>query len=34
VRWDLNWNMTAGADGLCIEAHYNRDLFDAARVEQ
>ncbi|MQT12557.1 type I polyketide synthase [Segnochrobactrum spirostomi] len=33
VRWDLNWNLLADTDGLLIEATYNRDLFDAARVE-
>lgn len=33
VRWDLNWNLLADAEGLLIEATYNRDLFDAARVE-
>jgi len=33
VRWDLNWNIQTDADGLRIDAHYNRDLFDAARVE-
>ncbi|MGB3288155.1 MAG: amino acid adenylation domain-containing protein, partial [Burkholderiaceae bacterium] len=32
VRWDLNWNMQIDADGLRIDAHYNRDLFDAERV--
>lgn len=33
VRWDLNWNLENGPEGLIIEANYNRDLFDAARVE-
>lgn len=33
VRWDLNWNMLSDADGLHIDAFYNRDLFDAARVQ-
>ena len=33
VRWDLNWNMQADADGLRIDVHYNRDLFDAVRIE-
>ena len=33
VRWDLNWNLQSDADGLGIDAHYNRDLFDPARVE-
>ncbi|NYT82354.1 amino acid adenylation domain-containing protein [Alcaligenaceae bacterium] len=33
VRWDLNWNILADADGLHIDAFYNRDLFDAGRVE-
>ncbi|HWK72026.1 MAG TPA: aminotransferase class III-fold pyridoxal phosphate-dependent enzyme [Burkholderiaceae bacterium] len=33
VRWDLNWNMQIDADGLRIDAHYNRDLFDADRVQ-
>ncbi|MEB2398035.1 MAG: amino acid adenylation domain-containing protein [Alcaligenaceae bacterium] len=33
VRWDLNWNILADADGLLIDAFYNRDLFDAERVE-
>src|SRR3546814_4489366 len=33
VRWELNWNIQADAQGLRVDAHYNRDLFDAARVE-
>lgn len=33
VRWDLNWNMQVDAGGLRIDVHYNRDLFDAARIE-
>jgi amino acid adenylation domain-containing protein/non-ribosomal peptide synthase protein (TIGR01720 family) len=33
VRWDLNWNVQADADGLRIDAHYNSDLFDAARIQ-
>ncbi|MGB6105870.1 MAG: amino acid adenylation domain-containing protein, partial [Pusillimonas sp.] len=33
VRWDLNWNISSDADGLHIAAYYNRDLFDADRVE-
>src|SRR5690606_33791870 len=33
VRWDLNWNMQIDDRGLRIDAHYNRDLFDAVRAE-
>ncbi|MDQ0346689.1 type I polyketide synthase [Ancylobacter vacuolatus] len=33
VRWDLNWNLEASAEGLVVEANFNTDLFDAARVE-
>ncbi|TAM76423.1 MAG: amino acid adenylation domain-containing protein [Candidimonas sp.] len=33
VRWELNWNIQSDSDGLQIDAHYNRDLFDAERVE-
>ncbi|HEX2519417.1 MAG TPA: condensation domain-containing protein, partial [Castellaniella sp.] len=33
VRWELNWNIQSDSDGLQIDAHYNRDLFDAGRVE-
>src|SRR3546814_16571398 len=33
VRWDLNWNILSDADGLHIDAYYNRDLFDPARVQ-
>src|SRR3546814_19131316 len=33
VRWELNWNIQADAQGLRVDAHYHRDLFDAARVE-
>ncbi|MEM8852716.1 MAG: aminotransferase class III-fold pyridoxal phosphate-dependent enzyme [Pseudomonadota bacterium] len=32
VRWDLNWNLVLSADGVRVEATYNRDLFDADRV--
>ncbi|MES2193579.1 MAG: condensation domain-containing protein [Pseudomonadota bacterium] len=33
VRWDLNWNLEMGPHGLAIEANFNTDLFDAARVD-
>ncbi|MGP9812865.1 aminotransferase class III-fold pyridoxal phosphate-dependent enzyme [Rhodopseudomonas sp. NSM] len=33
VRWDLNWNLELSEAGLAIEANFNADLFDAARVE-
>lgn len=33
VRWDLNWNLESSEEGLAIEANFNTDLFDAARVE-
>lgn len=33
VRWELNWNIQSDSDGLQIDAHYNRDLFDTGRVE-
>nr|WP_255676094.1 non-ribosomal peptide synthetase/type I polyketide synthase [Pusillimonas sp. MFBS29] len=33
VRWDLNWNILHDADGLHIDAYYNRDLFDADSVQ-
>ena len=33
VRWDLNWNILHDADGLQIDAYYNRDLFDADRIQ-
>jgi amino acid adenylation domain-containing protein len=33
VRWDLNWNVLSDAEGLLVEANFNRDLFDAVRVE-
>ncbi|MFG1391587.1 type I polyketide synthase [Xanthobacter agilis] len=33
VRWDLNWNLEADAEGLTVEANFNTDLFDPARVE-
>jgi len=33
VRWELNWNIQSDSDGLRVDAHYNRDLFDAGRIE-
>jgi len=33
VRWDLNWNLLASAEGLLVEASFNSDLFDSARVD-
>ncbi|WP_018964164.1 type I polyketide synthase [Ancylobacter sp. FA202] len=33
VRWDLNWNLESSEEGLVVEANFNTDLFDAARVE-
>ncbi|WP_371348194.1 aminotransferase class III-fold pyridoxal phosphate-dependent enzyme [Ancylobacter sp. IITR112] len=33
VRRDLDWNLELREDGLLIEAHFNTDLFDAARAE-
>jgi amino acid adenylation domain-containing protein/non-ribosomal peptide synthase protein (TIGR01720 family) len=34
VRWDLNWNVLSDAEGLLVEVNFNRDLFDAARIEK
>ncbi|MFJ3928559.1 amino acid adenylation domain-containing protein [Streptomyces sp. NPDC090022] len=32
-RFDLSWNVTAGADGIVVEAEFNTDLYDAETID-